>query len=234
MYKKRSKDEEHLSNEQNNQMRDYLISALGWPRSQYNELTAYLTALTCTILFIVHPDFRLFLSGIYAGNHPIEDELALLALALIVISGFSLSIYHIFTVRPKSTIEKKFMGTFAIGANAIAGIMAALEEINSGTTLLILFPVWNILVGLIMLIQLRTGLFDITDENVTGFQAAAASLTLFLVYLVTDKFFHLTWAMTFSVCMFYSSSILFLVPWTINRIRTVWPKKKRRRTSSRD
>ena len=148
-------------------MREFIRSSIGLPSSKYNELFTYLTALTCVILFFTHPDFRQFLAQILKGvwgNGHIDDIIGFVVLGLIAILGFSLSLFHVFTIREKSSIEKYFMGAFAIGAT-LADIEAGVEEINSVRSLLVLFPIWNIVMGIVMLIQIRFGKFTVTDEN---------------------------------------------------------------------
>ena len=195
-------------------MREFIRSSIGLPNSKYNELFTYLTALTCVILFFTHPDFRQFLAQILKGvwgNGHIDDIIGFVVLGLIAILGFSLSLFHVFTIREKSSIEKYFMGAFAIGANSLADIEAGVEEINSVRSLLVLFPIWNIVMGIVMLIQIRFGKFTVTDENASLLEVSGHSIALLVVFAIVNVAFHVTWAMAFSICLFYSSLIMFLI-----------------------
>jgi membrane protein insertase Oxa1/YidC/SpoIIIJ len=109
------------------------------------------------------------------------------------------------------------MGAFAIGATAIAGIEAGIEELNSGGSILVFFPIWNILMGIIMLFQIRLEKFEITDENASFWEVSVGSMILVIVFAITNFAFHLSWAMAFSICMFYSTSLMFLLTWIIKR-----------------
>jgi hypothetical protein len=199
---------------------DYFKKLFGLSKPIYNELSAYLTALTCLILFFSHPNFRQEIHTLLDGSQSIKDTIGSFLIGLIAISGLSLSIFHVFSRREKSYVEKICMGIFAITANAIAAIEAGIEQLNSGDYILILFPLWNIIIGLIMLIQLRMGKYEITDENASLVEVAGISLVLLVVFALTYFTLNLSWAMTFSICMFYSSSIYFLVTWVINRYRS--------------
>ncbi len=103
------------------------------------------------------------------------------------------------------------MGAFVIGANALAGIMAGVDEINSGRSILVLFPIWNIIMGIVKFYQIRDRKFEVTDENVPLLEVSGASIVLLIVFAAANIAFHLTWAMTFSICMFYASSLIFLI-----------------------
>ena len=202
--------------------REFLKSIIGWPSSKYNELSTFLTALTCVGIFFTHPDFRQYLSRLTesaAGDRNIVGTICFFIVGFIAIFGLLFSLYHVFTNRTKTPIEKYCMGAFAISANALAGIEAGIEEINSGVSLLILFPIWNIIVGMIMLYQVRYGKFEVTDENITLLEVSGASTVLLIVFAITNLAFNVSWAITFSICMFYSSSLFFLIVWIINRFK---------------
>ena len=88
------------------------------------------------------------------AHQAITDLIRFLVLSFIVISGFVLSLFHVFTTREKSSFEKYCMGAFTIGANAVAAITVGMEEINSGSYTLIFFPLWNILIGMVLIFQI--------------------------------------------------------------------------------
>jgi hypothetical protein len=189
----------------------YLKLALGWPSSKYSELFTYLTAITCAILFFSHPDFRQFISDTQDAFVEKGNGIYFLAVGLFALAGFFYSIFHAFSLRPKTSIEKYCMGAFAIGANALAGIIAGAEEFNTTHSIFVLFPIWNIIVGIVMLFQIRESKFEITDENVSSLEVWIASTTLIIVFAIAYLAFDISWAMTFSICMFYSSWLVFFI-----------------------
>jgi hypothetical protein len=91
----------------------YLKYLLGWIKPKYNELTTYLTALTCILLAIVNPKF----GSVYVQtfNQILRDSPDKAGLWFVMFSalaawGLVLSIFHIFTKREKSAAEKHLWG----------------------------------------------------------------------------------------------------------------------------
>lgn len=123
-------------------MSELIKGFFGWPNTKYNELSTYLTALASVVVFITHPEFRQSLGLLVQGittDQKITDIIGFFVVGFIVISGFILSLYHVFTAREKSSFEKYCMGVFTIGANAAAAITVGIDEINSGSYTLIFF-----------------------------------------------------------------------------------------------
>jgi hypothetical protein len=111
------------------------------------------------------------------------------------------------------------MGVFILGANGFAGIAAGVEMLPSRWSILAVIPIWNILVGIILLYQIGLQKFDVNDENVSLIEVEVTSIILLTVFAVTNFRFHLMWATTFSICIF-CSSVLFLFIWIINYFRS--------------
>jgi len=193
-------------------MGENLENQFDWIKPRYSELTMYLTALTCAFLFISHSEIRGFYYFLITGNGSNSASLSfvILTLGILTTLGFLFSIVHAFVVKHKTRFEKISMGIFVIGANSLAGINAGLELLPSKLSLQTIFPLFNILTGYIMLNHLLKGNFEISDDNVSVGEVLIATLTLLIVFLVIFYFYNLTWTMTFSICMFYSSTIIFL------------------------
>jgi len=200
-------------------MREFIDNIRQQMKPKYHELTTYLTALACAILFFVYPEFRAIYFEILSGAGADRASLAIMALGVIASIGFFLSFLHVFIKRKKSWFEKMCMGAFIMGANGFAGIVAGVEMLPSRSSILVIIPVWNILMGIILLYEMGLSKFDITDENASPLQVLGASITLFVVFGLVDFGFHLTWAMALSICLFYSSTIVFFVTWIINYVR---------------
>ncbi len=197
-------------------MREQWNRALEWLKPKYNELTTYLTALTCVILFFTHPEFRRLYFEILSGAGADRASLAFFALGLLATLGFFLSIMHVFTKRTKTDFEKTCMTAFVMGANGFAGIAAGVEMLPARWSLLALFPIWNICMGVLLLYQIGVAKDPITDENASPWEVFTGSIILVFVFVLTNSQFHLTWAMIFSICMFYSTTLIFLITWTLN------------------
>jgi hypothetical protein len=195
---------------------DYFTKAFNWLTPTYNELTTYLTALTCFILFFTHPEFRQLYFEIITGAKADRASIAFIGLGLIATFGFFYSIIHVFQERGKTPFEKLCIGAFAMSANGIAGMVAGIEMLPSRLSILIVFPFWNFLMGALLLYQLGLNKFNISDDNASLSEVIWATGPLLMIFAISNIIFHLSWAMTFSICMFFSSIIIFYVKWIIN------------------
>lgn len=186
-------------------------------RPRYNELTTYIIALACFAIFVSHSEFRSLYGEILSGGGDAgQASISFFALGLIALFGFFLSIVHVFIKRKKSNFEKICMGVFAAGANGLAGIVAGIEMLPAQRSIWMVLPVWNIFMGLISLYQIGLLKDPVSDEDATPLEVVIASITLLTVFVIAEFVFHLTWAMTFSLCMVYSSTVTFFITWIIS------------------
>jgi len=192
-------------------MREYWNTLREQLKPKYHELTAYLMAVTCTLLFIFQPEFRkMYFKFLSATEFP-----TLWGLTILATLGLLLSFIQVFLRRKKSWFEKMCMGVFILGVNGFAGIAAGLEMLPSRESIVAVIPLFNIPMGIILLYQIGLQKFDVTDDDATIREVIFTSIILLIVFAVASFGFHLTWAMTFSVCIF-CSSVLFLFIWMIN------------------
>jgi hypothetical protein len=201
-------------------MREYLHQVLGQMKPKYDELTAFLSALTCIVLTFSHSDFRqAYLEILTGGGAPNKAAFAFVVLGFIATLGFIASIIHVFTERKKTIIEKTCMGIFVMAANGFAGISAGIEILPSRWSLLALFPIWNIVMGVMLLYQIGLVRFEVTDWNASFLEVIVGTIALFIVFALLDFGLRLSWALTFSICMFYSSTIVLFATLVINLVR---------------
>jgi hypothetical protein len=184
-------------------------------KPRFNELNTYIIALTCFVIFVYHPEFRQNYGELLSGSDAGKASFSLMLLGLIGLFGFFLSFIHIFIKRPKSHIEKMCMSAFAFGANGLAGIAAGIEMLSAAQSILLVFPVWNILAGLISLYQIGLINDAVIDNDATFTEVLIASIILLVVFAIAEFGFHFSRAMTFSLCMFFSSAITFFLTWSI-------------------
>ena len=103
----------------------------------------------------------------------------------------------------------------AVIINAAGGIavgMYFLEHPPDG--LLILFPLWNIINGFLLLLMYRFDLMDeaiIVDDNAAPFELAAGVCVVLMTVAISTFVFELYWAVIFSMCMAYATNINALV-----------------------
>ena len=183
-------------------------------KPKFHEITMYLIALSICWLLLFHPEFR---KGLYIFFSGFESMSPLfIALGLIVTGGLLLSLVHVFIKRKKLAIEKTLMGWFVLGTSGVTSFFVGSEMLASRSSVMMIFVIWNILMCILMLVQTVTQKFDISDENASFVEVLVTTVVLFLILLFDDLYLRLSWAMTLSICIFYSTSIVFITTWIIN------------------
>jgi len=103
----------------------------------------------------------------------------------------------------------------AVIINAGCGIavgMHFLEYPPDG--LLILFPLWNIINGFLLLLMYRFDFLDdaiIVDDNAGPYEVVAGLCVVLMTFAIGTFVFELYWAVVFSMCMAYATNIHALV-----------------------
>jgi len=179
----------------------------GWFIPTYDELSLFLMAAILILLYAVNVTMR---EQIYKGITAFNDGRVYI-MAIIFLCGMGLSIYHIFTTREKSDFEKKVMLFFAVLANAITGIAAGVHVIKSTDThnWLLVFPLWNIINGVLLLLMLRGKIIDercISDRDATIQEVIIGLIAVLVIFVFCNYVFNLHWAITFSICIVYTTS----------------------------
>jgi peptidoglycan/LPS O-acetylase OafA/YrhL len=139
------------------------------------------------------------------------DDARVYFLAAIFLAGLVLSLYHVFTKREKTRLEKMVMMLFAVMANAGTGIVAGLYVIKNGEVKnwQLVFPIWNIVNGALLLLMLRLKVIDescISERQAAPIQIVLGLAAVAVTFLVCTYVFKLYWAMTFSICIVYTTS----------------------------
>ncbi len=67
-----------------------------------------------------------------------------------------------------------------------------------------------------MLFQMGMQKYDISDDEATFIEVAATTVILMVILLLSDLYLHLSWVMTLSICIFYSTFIVFITTWVIS------------------
>jgi len=184
---------------------------LGSIKPKFNELTAYQAALTAVFLGLYRPSlvgkfFQLLGLDQQSRNDPARGlPVVGIFLLLLLVLGCVLSIVHVFIPAVKTPVQKFFMGCFAILSSGFAGLMATLETLPAGWSLLLVFPLWNTLWGIALIDQLAAPHEAILDENASTLDVVTAtSAVLFTVY-ISQLWFDYSWAVTFSISLSFAS-----------------------------
>lgn len=179
----------------------------GWFVPVYDELSLFLMAVTLILLYIVNITMR-----VQIHNWISEYSNAwIYIIGAIFLCGLGLSVYHAFTKIEKTDVEKWGMLVFAVLANAVSGIVAGLYVLKTDNVRnwLIIFPIWNIINGALLLLMLRLKIIDescISDRDATLVQIILGLIAVLIIFIFCNYVFKLYWAITFSICIVYTTS----------------------------
>jgi len=178
----------------------------GWLIPIYDELSLFLMAATLILLYAANAPMR---EQVYKWI--VSKDAHIFFWFLVFMGGLSLSIYHVFTTREKTDIEKWVMLIFAVLANAGTGIIAGIYVIENSDVhnWWLVFPVWNIVNSILLLLMLRIRIIDercISDRDATMTQVIIGLAFVLIIFVFCNYVFHLYWAITFSICVVYATS----------------------------
>jgi DNA-directed RNA polymerase subunit RPC12/RpoP len=188
---------------------DFYKESFGFLVPTYDKLSLFLMAVTLILLcvtnikmlgqtrdlihcFTTNPEYRRLF------NTVLIYLAALLFLVLI-------------TPREKIDFKKRIMLGFAVLTNAGVGIIAGVYVIrNSGViNWLLVFPVWNIINGVLMLLMVSLRVIDeecISDREATVVQIILGLTAVLAIFILCNYVFKLYWAITLSICIVYTTS----------------------------
>ncbi len=180
---------------------------LGFLVPTYDRMSLFLMAVTWILLFIMNNELNKSLhTFIFTWNW------LLIIYVLIIPSVFLvIGIYQIFIKREKSYFEKTTMLWFAIATNALTGIIAAayIMENTDVRNWQVVFPLWNIVNAVLLYLMLFFNFIDercIIDRRVTSYNIIFGLVAAVSIILMCNYVFKLYWAITFSICIVYTTS----------------------------
>jgi phosphatidylserine synthase len=130
---------------------------------------------------------------------------------LMFLAVLGLCIYQVFTTREKTDFEKKIMLGFAVLTNMLTGVIAGTYVIRNAAVhdWQLVFPIWNIVNGVLLLLMLRFGIIDeecISNREATPVQIVPGLIAVIFIFILCNYVFKLYWAITFSICIVYTTS----------------------------
>jgi DNA-directed RNA polymerase subunit RPC12/RpoP len=119
---------------------------------------------------------------------------------------------RVFRFGEEGNFIKKIMMIFTILINSVIGIIAGVYIIRNTVPhdWLLVFPVWNTINCVLLLFMLFFNLIDeecISDRCVTLFRFCLGLTAVVAIFLLCNYVFKLHWAITFSICTVYTTSI---------------------------
>lgn len=179
----------------------------GWLIPTYDELSLFLTALATILLFALNGQMRTL---VYRCMVVMRFEPRLLVFGVFFLGGLCLCLYHAFAKTEKTYGEKQCMLFFAVMVNAITAILAGIHLIKGSSGWLLIFPIWNITNGILLLLMLWLKIINetcIRDRKPTAGRIVTGSMALLIIFALCNFAFRLYWALTFSICIIYATSV---------------------------
>jgi hypothetical protein len=137
------------------------------------------------------------------------------AVGLIVTGGLLLSLIHVFIKRKKFTLEKAIMGWSILGISSVTSFFAGAEMLASRSSTMAILVTWNILMSVLVLFQMGFQKYAVSDENASFMEVLITTAILLVILVSADLYLHLSWPTTLSICIFYSTSIVFITSWIV-------------------
>ena len=172
----------------------------------YDELSLFLMSMTFILLLLTDSTMRADFSNIIFN----KVDFRLVFPLLVIPTGLGLSIFHIFTFREKNWVEKWAMLLFAIFINATSGIFAGLHLWKTTKGWLLLFPVLNIINGVVLVILVFLMRIDeehISNKDNTPTQAFISFILVAIISIFCQYHYELYWAITYSICVAYATNL---------------------------
>ncbi|MGA2171390.1 MAG: hypothetical protein ABSG82_00040 [Sedimentisphaerales bacterium] len=207
---KKAIEERELMNaemDSSDDLADLVREDAGWLIPVYDEMSLFLMSMTLILLYAVNEPFQEQIRK-WAAICP---HIYVFIAAAIFITGMSLSIYNVFTTREKTDTEKWIMLFFAVLTNAGTGIISGWYVLSSSSIRdwLIIFPVWNIINGVLLIVMLFK-IIDkecISDRNATLKEVVIGLIAVLIVFILCNYVLKLHWAVTLSICIIYTTSV---------------------------
>ncbi|NOT06253.1 MAG: hypothetical protein HOP27_16800 [Anaerolineales bacterium] len=182
-------------------------------KPRFHEISMYLIALSFCWLFLFHPELRLGYFIFFSGFESMSPFFV--TLGLIVTGGLLLSLIHVFIKRKKLAFEKAIMGWSVLGISGVSSFLVGVEMLPSRSSIMMILVTWNILTSILLLLQMGMQKYDISDDDASFVEVIVTTVILVIILLLSDLYLHLSWAVTLSICIFYSTFIVFITTWVV-------------------
>jgi hypothetical protein len=172
----------------------------------FNEVSLFSMSLTCLLLIITNFKFHI----VFTSNPPANGHYEVLIVYAVFAGGLLLSIFHAFSTREKSSLEKIFMLFFACFICGFVGIWSGTYLWYRTESWYRIFPVWNVISSYFLLCSVRdsTAIDDrILDTDASPLEIGLSTVLTLVVFSVSQYLFKLYWAATFSITVAYATNI---------------------------
>ncbi len=174
----------------------------------YSELSLFVMGYTCVLFFVANIAWFKNLGPHFTGG---QGEGVIIY--IIFLAGILLSLFHAFSKRKITSVEKIILLFFAVLLNGFAGLWAGTYYLERMKNIFLIFPIWNIFSSYMLIGSIREGYgrgIDenrITDGNVKIIEVAISALIATSVFVISKYMFHNVWAVTLSLCIVYATNL---------------------------
>ncbi len=172
---------------------------------RYDEVTLFVMSIMFVVLFMTSQTMRTDLYKLIFR----EREISVIVIFIFFTAGILFSVFHAFSTREKGIGEKAAILLFAVLVSAGAGIYAGVHMLDNSVGWLVIFPVWNIINGVLLLIMFRFNMVNIdciSDSDATFVQIVVGLVAAIIIFICCQYFFKLHWAISYSICICYTVS----------------------------
>ena len=209
-----------------------------WLAPDFDELSMFLMVAAAVLVAAANNgiggNIIKFAQAVFSFEPDPKVPITIGVITFILFGGAALPVVHVFSKREKDEWEKVVMLVFAVIFTAGSGIFAGqamLKEAGQGFDLsfnskpwllqLVLltgilkwkavFPLWNIANGILMLLLLRAGIINtecIADRDAKLWEVFLGLIILCVVFVICQYGFKMHWAVTYSICIVYSTNFV--------------------------
>jgi DNA-directed RNA polymerase subunit RPC12/RpoP len=193
---------------------DFYKESFGFLVPTYDKLSLFLMAVTLILLYLANGQMRDWIRRDWTQDliYFIRTESITYRIIFSLVPIFLVVLFsQLSTSRKTIDFKKKVMLVFAVLTNAGTGIIAGIYLLRNTSVFnwLLVFPIWNIINGFLMLVMLRFGIINeecISDREATLVQIILGLAAVLVIFIVCNYVFKLYWAITFSICIVYTTS----------------------------
>jgi uncharacterized membrane protein HdeD (DUF308 family) len=161
---------------------------------RFDETSMFLISLSFFLVIIFDNEVNSALYKVFfSGFNP--AFLSLYMVFFLFLAGAIYSFLHVFTKRRKTEFEKFSMVYFTAFANGASGIFAGLVMFKDSPGILMIFPIWNMINGFIIILAYKLILYDEDgdlDTNSNPLEIVIGSIVVFVTFAICHFVFPCT------------------------------------------
>jgi phage FluMu protein Com len=172
----------------------------------YDEISLFTLSFSFIALFSMSSQLR---DDLYNALVTVKDG-RVIVISLLSVIGMFLSFVNVFFRREKYDTEKYLMLLFAVVVTAGTGIYSGYIIWDESKGWLLIFPIWNIANGAILLLLLRAGILDtdcIIENDASLMQVLVSIAAVGIILWLCNHVFKMHWVISYSICVCYTITI---------------------------